>query len=89
MPILRSSRYETSRTERRRTIGADPGQLALGPFDAAPPVATGLVPLFPSPPHVNAPPSRQGRRIVRRNDGFPTIPGGVYSRANREATETH
>jgi hypothetical protein len=75
MPILRSSRYQTSRTERRRTIGADPGQLALGLFDAAPRVATGLVQLFPSCPRVNAPPSHQGRKIVRRNDGFSTIPG--------------
>ena len=35
-PILRSSRYETSRTERRHTIGADRGRPALGPFDAVP-----------------------------------------------------
>jgi hypothetical protein len=35
-PILRSSTYETSRTERRHTIGADRGRPALGPFDAVP-----------------------------------------------------
>jgi hypothetical protein len=58
MPTLRSSRYETSRTETRLTIGADPGDSRSAPSTQAPRVEPGLVPRFSSRPRVNAPSSR-------------------------------
>lgn len=53
-----SSRYETSRMEKRLTNGGDPGRIVLGPLERYPRSAPGLVPLFPSPPRVSAPPPR-------------------------------